>query len=169
MPTLSKNKNPFKPDQVVKATRTFAWAGGVIHAGETYRGSDPAVVAGWNAFVDGETLDQELENPFDVLPAPPQHVPEVAVQTIQIPPYRQVRCIVDVTVPVRWAADSPGAKSGVPAPFIRSNLRVGQICDVLTDIVKEHPSWFVWPQRDVTAEDIGRMERLERVEPEQAA
>ena len=96
-------------------------------------------------------------------------LPEVAVQTIQIPPHRQVRCIVDVMVPVPWAADSPGAKSGTPAPFIRSNLRVGQICDVLTDIVKEHPSWFVWPQRDVTAEDIGRMERLERVEPEQAA
>jgi hypothetical protein len=78
-PTLKKKKttNPFKADQVVRATRTFAWEGGVVRKGEKYRGGDPAVVAGWNAFVPGETLDQELENPWDALPPPPEHAPPV--------------------------------------------------------------------------------------------
>jgi hypothetical protein len=39
-PTLSKkNRNPFAPDQVVNATRTFAWAGGVVHAARRSVGS----------------------------------------------------------------------------------------------------------------------------------
>lgn len=162
-PTLSKkNQNPFKPNQIVRATRTFAWSGGVVHKGEKYRGADPAVVAGWSAFVDGETLDQELENPFDVLPPPPEHAPPVQVQTTSIPIHRQVRCMVDASVPVQWAPKSPGAESGTPPPFIRSQLRSGQILDVLSDIVRKNPSWFRWPERDVSIEDIKRMERHER-------
>jgi hypothetical protein len=158
-PTLSKNRNPFAPDQVVKATRTFAWEGGVVHAGERFRGSDPAVVAGWSSFVDGEVLDSELENPFDVLPPPPEHAPPAQVQTTSIPVHRQVRCIVDAAVPLRWAPDSPGSKSGAPPPFLRSTLRAGQVLDVLSDVVRKNPSWFRWPARDVTPEDIERLER----------
>ena len=86
-----------------------------------------------------------------MLPEPPQHAPDVAVQRIEIPPHRQVRCIVDISVPVPWAADSPGSRSGTPAPFLRSTLRVGQI------------STFRWPARDLTPEDVERFEKLERL------
>jgi hypothetical protein len=163
MPTLSKkNQNPFKPDQVVKAAKTFAWSGGVVHQGETYRGDDPAVAAGWTAFVDGATLDQELENLFEALPPPPEHAPPVHVQSTGIPAWRQVVCTVDTQVPVQWAKDSPGAASGAPPPFVRSLLRRGQILDALSDVVKQNPGWFRWPGRDVSAEDIERLERHER-------
>jgi hypothetical protein len=163
MPTLSrKDRNPFAGDQVVRAVRTFAHQDGVIHIGEEFRGGDPVVEANWTAFVPGDTLDQELENPFDVLPPPPEHAPPVQVQGTSIPIHRQVRCIVDATVPVQWAPDSPGAKSGTPPPFIRSTLRAGQICDVLSDVVRKNPNWFRWEARDVTLADIERMERHER-------
>jgi hypothetical protein len=167
-PTLKKKKttNPFKADQVVRATRTFAWEGGVVRKGEKYRGGDPAVVAGWNAFVPGETLDQELENPWDALPPPPEHAPPVQVRGTSIPVHRQVRCVVDVSIPVQWAPDSPGSGSGTPPPFLRSTLRVGQILDVLSDLVRKNPSWFRWDARDVTSADIERMEKLQRLERE---
>jgi hypothetical protein len=153
-------------DEVVKATRTFAWEGGVVRQGETYRGNDPAVVAGWNAFVHGETLDQELENPFDALPPPSEHAPPVEVRSSSIPIHRQVKCVVDAAVPVQWAPDTAGSRSKAPPPFLRSQLRSGQILDVLSDVVREHPSWFRWPERDVTAEDVERLKKLQRLERE---
>lgn len=169
MPTLSKktNQNPFGVDQIVKATKTFAWSGGVVHQGETYRGSDPAVVAGWSSFVDASaTLDQELPNVFLELPEPPQFEPAVVIQNSGIPPYRQVLCMVDTQVPVQWAPKSPGAESGAPPPFVRSLLRRGQILDVLSEVVRKNPSWFRWPERDVTLEDVERLEKLEGLERE---
>lgn len=165
MPMLSKkNRNPFASDQIVRAVRTFAHQDGVVHIGEQYRGGDPVVAANWSAFVPGETLDQELENPFDVLPPPPQHAPDVAVQTIQIPPHRQVRCTVDVAAPLAWSPGSPGARSGTPPPFARTHVRRGQLLDALHPIVRQHPDWFRWPERDVLLEDIERMEWLESEE-----
>jgi hypothetical protein len=159
--TRSKNHNPFAADQIVRATRTFAWAGGVVKRGEKYRGSDPAVVAGWTAFVGGDTLDHELENPFDVLPPPPEHAPPVSVQGTSIPIHRQVVSTVDLMLPVKWAPGSPGAETNRPPPMVRSMLRSGQICDVLSDTVRENPSWFRWPAREVSPEDITRIERQE--------
>jgi hypothetical protein len=158
MPTLPrKNRNPFGKDEVVRATRTFAWSGGTVRAGEGYRGGDPVVEANWSAFVPGETLDQELENPWDALPPPPQHAPPVHVQSSSIPVHRQVRCIVDASVPMQWAPDGPGSRSGTPPPFLRSQLRQGQIFDVLDEHVRRNPGWFRWIERDVTAEDVERM------------
>jgi hypothetical protein len=70
-PTLSRNKkNPFAHDQAVKATKTFAWSGGVVHAGDLYRGGDPTVEANWSAFVDAETLPSEMPNMWDSVPVP---------------------------------------------------------------------------------------------------
>jgi hypothetical protein len=158
----SKSKNPFAPDQVVVALRTFAHQDGVVHQGETYRGADPVVVKNFSAFVDGETLPSELENPFSVLPDPPQHAPAAEVRSTSIPVWRQVVCTVDTSLPARWSPDSPGAASGAPPPFLYSTLRIGQILDCLSEPVRQHPSWFRWPARDVTPEDI---ERLERHEP----
>ena len=95
MPTLSKkNPNPFKPDQIVVALRTFAWEGGVVRKARSLRGGDPTVVANFSAFADGETLPSELENPFEALPPPPQHAaPPVDVRSISIPVHRQVRAL----------------------------------------------------------------------------
>jgi hypothetical protein len=73
MKTLRKDKNPFAPDQIVMATKTLAYEGGVIHAGEKYRGSDPAVEANWTAFVDADTLPHELPNMWASMPSPPDH------------------------------------------------------------------------------------------------
>jgi hypothetical protein len=157
-----KTKCPFESKQIVVALRTFAWEGGVVRQGEKFRGGDSAVVANFSAFADGETLPSELENPFEALPPPPEHAPPVHVWSTSIPVHRQVRCMVDASVPVQWTPDSPGARSGTPPPFIRSTLRAGQICDVLSDVVRKNPSWFRWDARDVSPEDIERMERNER-------
>jgi hypothetical protein len=138
----------------VRAKTTFAWQGGTVVKGQRYRGNDPAVIENWNAFVPGETLDQELKNPFDALPPPPQHEAPVHVGGTPIPAWRQVRSVVDLMLPVRWSPGSPGAETQSPPPMVRSVLRQGQICDVLSDVVKENPSWFRWIERDVTAEDV---------------
>jgi hypothetical protein len=74
--------------------------------------------------------------------------------------------MVDASVPVQWAPDSPGSGSGTPPPFLRSQLRSGQILDVLSDVVSKNPSWFRWIERDVSPEDIERMEKLQRLERE---
>jgi hypothetical protein len=118
------------------------------------------VEANWTAFVDGETLPSELPNPFDELPPPPQHAPPIEVQTTGIPPWRQCVCVVDASVPVTWAPDGPGSRSGSPPPF-SSRLRQGQILDCLSEQVCRNPAWFKWPSREVTLEDIERMERLD--------
>jgi hypothetical protein len=96
------------------------------------------------------------------MPPPPQHTPPVQVQSTSIPVHRQVQCVVDASVPVRWAPGSAGAESGTPPPFVRSQLRIGQILDVLSEHVRRNPGWFRWIERDVSPEDIERMERLER-------
>jgi hypothetical protein len=88
------------------------------------------------------------------------------VQTIQIPPHRQVRCTVDLAAPLAWSPGSSGARSGTPPPFARTQLRQGQLLDALHPIVRQHPDWFRWPERDVTREDVERLEKLERLEQE---
>jgi hypothetical protein len=163
MPQLKKkDQSPFKADQIVVALRTFAWSDGVVRQGEKYRGGDPAVVANFSAFADGETLPSELENPWADLPPPPEHAPPIQVGGTSIPVHRQVRCMVDASVPVRWAPDSPGSGTGTPPPFLRSQLRSGQILDVLDEHVRRNPGWFRWIERDVTAEDVERLDRHER-------
>jgi hypothetical protein len=166
-PTLSKkNLKPVCPRPGRQGDAHLRLSGRRRPRGETFRGNDPAVVAGWSSFVDGETLDEELESPFDGLPPLPEFAEPVEVRDISIPVHRQVRCIVDVSVPVRWAPGSPGAESRTPAPFIRSTLRAGQICDVLTDVVRKNPNWFRWEARDVMPDDVERLEKLETLERE---
>ena len=60
---------------------------------------------------------------------------------------------------------SPGYSPDVPGRHVCSRLshglRRGQILDALSDIVKQNPHWFRWPERDVTPEDIERLEKLQ--------
>ena len=149
---------------------TFAHADGVVHVGEEYRGGDPVVEANWTAFVDGDTLPQRDAEPVGLAAA---RRPSTR---------RRRRCGASRSRSTgRWSPsstprfrcdghpNSPGATSGAPPPFFRSTLRAGQVCDILSDVVRKNPSWFRWPGRDVTLDDVERMERLEGMEPEQAA
>lgn len=55
------------------------------------------------------------------------------------------------------------AGSDPAPPFARTLLRKGAILDVLDPRVAQYPAGaFRWPERDVTPEDIERMEQLER-------
>jgi hypothetical protein len=161
-PTLKRAKYPFGEDQIVVATRTFAWSGDTVCQGQKFRGGDRIVRENWTAFRDdASTLPSELENPFAEMPPPPEHAPPVQVQSSAIPPHRQVVSTVDVMLPASWSPGSPGTETHRPPPFVKSSLRSGQICDVLSDVVREHPSWFRWAARDVTPEDVERISRQE--------
>lgn len=108
--TRSKARSPFKADQIVVCSRTFAWEGGTVCQGEKLRGSDPVVEKNWTAFRDGETLPSEFENPFTTMPPPPEHAPPVQVQSSAIPVHRQVVSTVDLMLPVSWSPGSPAPR-----------------------------------------------------------
>jgi hypothetical protein len=159
---MPKAKEKLDANEILIATKTYATGDRVVHRGERLRASDPAVDL--SCSVPDGTPESEWPNIWEEMPEPPQHAPEIAVETIQIPPHRQVRSLVDVSAPLRWSPDSPGAKSGVPPPFARTQLRQGQLVDALHPIVREHVDWFSWPERHVLLEDIERLEQLEREE-----
>lgn len=161
-----KTTNPYSPDDRVRAWQSFGHATGTVRAGDVLRGDDPIVVEHHPWFEHVDTPTAERKNVWLEMPEPPQHTPEVAVQTIQIPPPRQVRCTVDVATSLAWSSGSPGAKSGTPPPFARTQLRQEQLLDVLDPIVHQHPTWFRWRERDVTPEDVERFEKLTRLERE---
>jgi hypothetical protein len=77
-----------------------------------------------------------------------------------IPPYRQVRSTVSAFWDGGHAPGSPGAKAGRPSGFGHA-LRIGQVLDVFSPVVRANPSWFVWVEREVSPADIERLERLE--------
>jgi hypothetical protein len=116
---LGKDKCPFEPNQVVKATRTFAWSGGVVHVGEEYRGGDPTVLANWSAFVDGGTLPSEMPNFWDEMPPPPEHRAPITIQTLTIAVHRQVRSVVDAFFPGHWAEAAPAPRAARCRPSAR--------------------------------------------------
>lgn len=133
------------------------YAGGTIHRSERYRGGDPAVQACWSIFVAGELLPHEL--PPREEPPVFEHQPHVTIQELGIPGYRQVRCMVDVAAPKQWAPGSLGEKFGYPPAFGRALLVKDRVYDVLDDRVRQNPGWFRWCEREVTAEDVERLER----------
>jgi hypothetical protein len=108
-PLSKKNQNPFAPDELVTATKTFAYEDGVVHAGQHYRGGDPAVVANWSAFEAGEKLPHELPNMWDAVPVPEHASP--LVPTVPIAGHRQMRSMVDVFTDGGWAPGSAGSRS----------------------------------------------------------
>jgi hypothetical protein len=113
-----KTTNPYSPDDRVRAWQSFGHATGTVRAGDVLRGDDPIVVEHHPWFEHVDTPTAERKNVWLEMPEPPQHTPEVAVQTIQIPPPRQVRCTVDVATSLAWSSGSPGAKSGLRRPSL---------------------------------------------------
>ena len=165
MALRAKDKCPFKPDQFVVCKRAFAWAGGdTITLGQKFRAGDRVVQENWTAFADAaSTVPSEYENPWESMPPPPEHAPAVHVSGTQIPLHRQVESMVDVAAPVPWSPGRPGNASNQPPPFARSLLRRGQILDICSATVAEHPSWFRFVARDVTSEDVERFRKSEGV------
>jgi hypothetical protein len=117
MPTLSKkNRNPYGPDDRVRAWLSFGHATGTVRAGDVLRADDPIVVKHHPWFEHVDTPTAERKNVWVEMPEPPQHAPEVAVETIQIPPHRQVRSLVDVAAPLAWSPGSLAPRAGLRRP-----------------------------------------------------
>jgi hypothetical protein len=66
----------------------------------------------------------------------------------------------------QYRGGAPVVERGSGAIFICGTLRIGQILDALSDVVRKNPSWFRWDARDVTPAAIERMEKLQRLERE---
>jgi hypothetical protein len=164
-PTLSRNKkNPFAPDQAVKATKTFGWEGGVVHAGDLYRGGDQTVEKNRSAFVDADTLPSEMPNMWDELPAPPDHrdsTIQIGTNSLaHVSPERLVRARASFYFDAGWAPGSAGEKSGKPSGF-GSAIAIGQLVEVSHPAVRANPGAFVFPEREVRPEDVERLTREE--------
>jgi hypothetical protein len=142
------------------ATTTFSTQHHTVHEGDVFAADDPLVLSNPSWFCDADTPTHQRPNIWKNMPAPPDQVASpgfnVQVQSIQIPPHRQVRSKVHVWYPAKWAPGSAGEKRGVPPPF-GTAVRVGQIFDVGDPLVREHPERFEFPLRDVTIEDVERM------------
>jgi hypothetical protein len=160
----SKKRNPFDPSQPVKATRTFAWSGGVVHAGDLHRGGDLIVERNWTAFVDAGTLDSELPNMWNELPPPPDHL-DSAIQIgtsplAHVAPERLVRARSSFYFDAGHAPGSPGAESGKPSGF-GTAIAIGQLVEISAPVVRAHPEHFEFPTRQCTLADIERLTREE--------
>jgi hypothetical protein len=142
------------------ATTTFGTQHGVVHEGDVFAGDDPLVTANPSWFCPADTPTHERPNIWTDMPPPPEQVPSpgfnVPVQSIQIPPHRQVQSKVFTWTPAQWAPGSAGAKRGAPPPF-GSAVKVGQVFDIGHPLVREHPERFEFPLRNVTIEDVERM------------
>jgi hypothetical protein len=157
---MAKTATKKAASETVVATMTFATQHRTVHEGDVFAADDQLVTSNPSWFADADTPTSELPNMWRDMPAPPEQVASpgfnVQVQSIQIPPHRQVRSKVDVWYPGKWAPGSAGEKSGVPPPF-GTAIRVGQVFDIGHPLVREHPERFEFPVRDVTIEDVERM------------
>ena len=163
MPTLKKQKPPFPEGSTVVAITSFSYGDGVVNTGDEYPGDHPLPVANPSWFCDAATPVKERPNTWtDLVPDPPSHRPPVSFLE-PIPPHRQVRAIVDTWGPTPWAPGSPGeqARGGIAPPPYGGGLVRGRAYDALDPVVRQHPERFEWPRRDVTIEDLERLERSE--------
>jgi hypothetical protein len=151
--------NKTAPKTMIAIT-TFSTQHDTVHEGDVFAADDPLVTGNPSWFCDADTPTRDRPNVWRDMPPPPEQVASpgfnVQVQSIQIPPHRQVRSKVFTWTPAQWAPGSPGAKRGAPPPF-GSAVKVGQIFDIGHPLVRAHPERFEFPLRDVTAEDVERM------------
>lgn len=131
-----------------------------IIRGEKRAGDDRVVEANHGAFLAGDLQPHQLPNPWDDVAEPPHEHPGVIIPP-SIPPHRQVEAQVNVWYDAGHAPGSPGAKNGRPSGF-GTAIRIGQVFDALSPVVRQHPDWFRWVARDVRLDDLERLERLER-------
>jgi hypothetical protein len=159
---MAKTATKKTASETVVATMTFATQHRTVHEGDVFAAGDPLVTSNPSWFAAADTPTSELPNMWQDMPAPPEQVASpgfnVQVQSIQIPPHRQVRSKVSTWTPAQWAPGSPGAERGAPPPF-GSAVRVGQVFDVGHPLVRAHPERFEFPLRDVTIEDVERMSK----------
>jgi hypothetical protein len=170
MPLTKKPTNPYGPDDRVRAWQSFATATTSVREGDVLRGDDEVVREHWPYFQPVDVPTAERKNVWSELPPPPDHRdhPGINIATTPIPAWRQVRALSDVYVPARWAPGSPGERAGMgPPPFGSMASRRGQVYDALTHAhVRERPDLYEWVARQVTAEDLARLDRLARLEEE---
>jgi len=159
-PKLARKK-PDRPDPEKWYLAIDAIAGDLrtVAIGDRLKGDDPMVSGNFRSFVDEERPPDERPNFWHLVNGPVPVPPHVIIPSA-IEPHRQAMSVVDVFLPGSWAPDSPGAKSGVPPPF-GGAIRRGQVFDILSPVVAQHPDWFEIPRRDLTAEDVERARRLE--------
>jgi hypothetical protein len=162
--TKSKNKCPFAPDQIVKATKTFATERDIVHVGDEYRGGDPVVQRNWSAFIDAKTLPREMPGFWESVPVPDAAKPEgIEIRTSPlagVPQHRLVRATSSFWFDGGYAPGSPGAKSGKPSGR-GWGIDIGQLMEISNPVVRAHPEAFEWPARPVTLADVDRLTREE--------
>ena len=159
MPTIKKSKCPFASDQVVVAVKTFATERGVVHVGDKFRGGDPVVLESWTAFVDGDTLPNEMPNFWtDLVPDPPDHsIPVPPNPLADVPPHRLVRATANFWWDAGWAPGSEGATRFPNRPTSRGwGIQAGTLVEITHPAVQASPQHFEFPRRDVTLADIER-------------
>jgi hypothetical protein len=159
--TSKLKKKPAGPDpaKMYVAIESIAGAERTVKMGEELPGSDPYVSGNPRSFIDASVPPEERPNFWHLVHDPEPEPPRVIIPP-GVPPWRQVESTVDVFWDGGFAPDSPGAKSGRPSGF-GTAIRMGQVFDVLSSIVKQNPNWFCFPRRDVRIEDIERLERIE--------
>jgi hypothetical protein len=154
-------KKPDKPDpeHYYIALEPIAGEWRTVKQGERLRGDDPFVSGNPASFFDEQVPPEQRPNLWHLVQDPVSEPSHVIIPP-SVPPWRQVESTVDVYWDGGHAPGSPGAKSGRPSGF-GTAIRLGQVFDVLSPIVRQNPNWFCFPRRDVRLEDVERLERLE--------
>jgi hypothetical protein len=166
-PKLARKPDKPDPEKTYIALEPIAGETRTVKQGERLPGSDPFVIGNFRSFYDAETPVGQRPNFWHLVDDPPEPEPHVNIPP-SIPPHRQVKSVVDVWWDGGHAPGSPGAASGRPSGF-GTALRRGQVVDVFDPVVRQNPSWFRWVEREVSPDDIGRLERWERLEAGDAA
>lgn len=155
---LKRTRDKPDPEHWYIAIEPIAGETRTVKQGDRLSGSDPLVAGNRRSFVDEAVPPEQRPNLWHLVDDPVPEPPHVLIHSSAIPQHRQVRSTVDVWWDGGHAPGSPGAKSGRPSGF-GTALRRGQILDALNPVVRQNPSWFVFPQRDVHIDDIERLER----------
>lgn len=163
---IAKSKKKPASDEIVLVAVPHVNERGAFSRGECVRAGTPGLDL--SLTVPDGTPPSEWPSIYgDEDPPPAEPDPRVIIQSIEIPAHRRVISQIDLAVPGQWAPGSFGEKAATrPPPFARSVIRRGQMVDVLSPYVRQNPGAFRWIEREVTAADVERLEKLETLERE---
>lgn len=171
MPTLSKkNRNPYGPDDRVRAWQSFGTATGTVGVGDVHRGDDAIVAEHWPWFQPVDTPTAEVKNVWSEMPPPPDHRdhPGVDVETnplADVPPERLVRATSAFWQNEGFAPGSFGEKAGLPPTGRGWGIAVGQVVEISHPLVRQHPEAFEFIRRAVTLADVERLTAEDTLQP----